>query len=46
MPLKKGDVSYNIKELTKANETKPPGKKRSRDQIIAIAYSAAKNKNR
>jgi hypothetical protein len=44
MPLKKGGkkaVSDNIRELYHANETKPAGKKRERDQIIAIAYHAA-----
>jgi len=34
MPLKKGDVSYNIKELTKASKTKPPGKKRNQQLKI------------
>lgn len=44
MPLKKGGkkaVSENIRELYHANEDKPAGKKRGRDQIIAIAYNAA-----
>lgn len=54
MPLKKSSgkskkaiqkaVSYNISELTKANKTKSPSEKRSRAQIAAIAYSAAKKK--
>ena len=35
-------VSKNISELTKANKAKPKGKKRSKKQIAAIAYSAAK----
>jgi len=54
MPLKKAKskskssvqkaVSYNIAELTRANKSKPSGQKRSRQQIAAIAYSAAKKK--
>jgi hypothetical protein len=40
-PTSKG-VRFNIGELTKANETKPPGKKRPRKQIIAIALSHAR----
>jgi len=48
MPLHKGGkkaVQYNIKELYHANDSKPIGKKRKRDQIIAIAFAAArKNK--
>jgi len=47
MPLHKGGkkaVSYNIKELTNANKSKSVGKKRSRNQIIAISISAAKRK--
>jgi hypothetical protein len=43
MPLRKGkskaDISANIRELWHANERKK--KKRSRDQIIAIAMSVA-----
>jgi len=35
-------VSSNIKELYLANESKPPGKKRSREQMIAIGIAAAK----
>lgn len=35
-------VSANISELTNANKSKPAGKKRKRDQIIAIAISEAK----
>lgn len=44
MPLKKKGkdaVGENIKELTEANKSKPPGKKRSRKQILAISLSAA-----
>jgi len=41
MPLKKGKsqkvISANIKELYHANDEKPKGKKRKRDQIVAIA---------
>ena len=54
MPLKKTKgtgkksvqkaVSYNIAELTRANKSKPAGEKRSRAQIAAIAYSAARKK--
>jgi hypothetical protein len=47
MPLKRGGqkaVSANIRELIKANKSKPAGKKRSRDQIIAIALSGARRK--
>lgn len=52
MPLKKSSgkskkamnsaVSYNIAELTRANKTKPSGEKRSKAQIAAIGYSAAR----
>jgi len=35
-------VSQNIKELTEANKSKPKSKKRSKSQIAAIAYSAAR----
>lgn len=45
MPLKRGGkkaVSFNIRELTHTNTSKPAGKKRSRAQIIAIGISAAK----
>jgi len=46
MPLKSGKsqktVSENIRELTKANADKPAGKKRSREQIIAIAMAQKK----
>lgn len=52
MPLKKSSgrskkavqkaVSYNIAELTRANKTKPSGEQRSRAQIAAISYSAAR----
>jgi hypothetical protein len=35
-------VSQNITELTKANKSKPKSKKRSKGQIAAIAYSAAR----
>jgi len=54
MPLKKASgkgkpavqkaVSANIQELTRANREKPAGKKRSKEQIAAIAYSAARKK--
>lgn len=54
MPLKKASgkgkaavqkaVSSNIAELTRANREKPAGKKRSKEQIAAIAYSAARKK--
>lgn len=54
MPLKKASgkgkaavqkaVSTNIQELTRANREKPAGKKRSKEQIAAIAYSAARKK--
>jgi hypothetical protein len=52
MPLKKTKgkadmqkaVSANIQELTRANREKPAGKKRSKEQIAAIAYSAARKK--
>lgn len=53
MPLKKAGrgkkgmqkaVSANIAELTRANRSKPVGKKRSPAQIAAISYSAAKKK--
>lgn len=44
--LKKGSspatISANIKELYKANETKPAAEVRPRDQIIAIAMSQAR----
>lgn len=45
MPLPKGggrkQASENIRELYHANESKPAGKKRKRNQIIAIAMNAA-----
>lgn len=45
MPLVKGKsnkaVSANISELTDANASKSPGKKRSRKQIIKIALVEA-----
>jgi len=54
MPLKKAKgatkkamnkaVSASIQELTRANREKPAGKKRSKEQIAAIAYSAARKK--
>lgn len=52
MPLIKGRgkngvkkaVAANIAELTRANKSKPAGKKRSHQQIVAIAFSAAKKK--
>lgn len=40
-PTSKG-VRFNIKELSDANESKPPNKKRPRKQIIAIALSHAR----
>lgn len=56
MPLKRASgkgkkvtqsaVSYNIAELTRANRSKPPGQKRSKAQIAAISYSAAKRKKK
>lgn len=52
MPLKKASskskksiqkaVSYNIAELTRANKSKPASEKRSRAQIAAIGFSAAR----
>jgi hypothetical protein len=52
MPLRKASskskksvqkaVSYNIAELTRANKTKPAGEKRSRAQIAAIGFNAAR----
>jgi len=46
MPLKKGKtqevIGENIAELTRANEGKV--KKRSREQIIRIAYEMARRK--
>jgi hypothetical protein len=56
MPLKKSygktkgavqkAVSYNIAELTRANKSKPASQKRSREQIAAIAFSAARKKKK
>jgi len=49
MPLKRGGkkaVQANIEELYHANASKPAGKKRKRDQIIAIAYAAARRKKK
>lgn len=56
MPLKKASgkgkkatqaaISYNISELTRTNRSKAPDKKRSRAQISAISYSAAKRKKK
>lgn len=49
MPLKRGGkeaVSANIRELIEANKRKSPGKRRSREQIIAIALAAARRKQR
>ena len=50
MPLKRGrckkTVSYNIRELYHANKRKSPSKRRSRKQIIAIAYAAARRTRR
>jgi hypothetical protein len=49
MPLKQGGkkaVQANITELYHANESKPAGKKRGRDQIIAIAFAAARRKKK
>jgi hypothetical protein len=37
-------VAANMSELTKANKEKPMGKKRSKKQMAAIAYSAARKK--
>lgn len=47
MPLKKGNVSANIRELIADNKKKGKekganGKPRSRKQILAIAIAAAK----
>lgn len=46
MPLSTGKseetISRNIAELYNANKSKSPGKKRPRDQIIAIALSKAR----
>lgn len=43
MPLRRGTsraaFSYNVRELYHANASKPRGKKRSRKQILAIAYA-------
>ena len=43
MPLTKGGsektFSKNVKELYDANKTKSEGKKRPRNQILAIAYA-------
>lgn len=39
-------VSKNIKELYRANASKPSDKKRSHAQIVAIAYSEAKPKKK
>ena len=38
------DVGKNISELEKANANRPPGKKRKRAQIVAIALKQAKGK--
>jgi hypothetical protein len=49
MPLKqggKGAVQANIAELYHSNKLKPLDKKRGRDQIIAIAFAAAKRKKK
>lgn len=53
MPLKKASgkskksmqnaVSYNIAELTRANKSKATGEKRSKAQIAAIGFSAARS---
>ncbi len=40
------NVGANIRELTAANKTKPPGQQRPRQQIIAIAESQARKANR
>ena len=46
MPLVPGKsqaaISANIRELHEANKSKPKGKKRSRQQIIAIALANAR----
>lgn len=39
-------TSKNIRELYKANKSKPKGKKRSAKQMIAIGISAAKRKKK
>jgi len=36
------NVSANVKELYHANSNKPDGKRRKRDQILAVAYSQAR----
>lgn len=45
MPLKRGSsqktIGSNIRELTQANKSKSPGKKRPRKQIVAIALNKA-----
>lgn len=56
MPLKKSSgpgkkakqkaVSYNIAELTRANRSKPASQRRSREQISAISFSAAKRRKK
>jgi len=49
MPLKKGGkkaVQANIEELYHANDSKPAGKKRKRNQIVAIAFAAARRKKK
>lgn len=49
MLLKKGGkraVQENIAELYHANDSRPRGKKRRRDQIIAIAFAAARRKKK
>jgi hypothetical protein len=47
MPLHKDGkkaVQYNISELYHANASKPAGKKRGRNQIVEIAFAAARKK--
>jgi hypothetical protein len=46
MPLLPGkkNIGYNVDELRAANKMKPPGKKRSRGQILAIALNEARKK--
>jgi hypothetical protein len=50
MPLMKGSgkkaISANIRELKKANEDKPEGKKRPMRQILAIALSTARKEKK
>lgn len=45
MPLV-GDPKKDIKELYRANKSKPKGKKRSRKQMLAIAMDSSKNRGK